>query len=128
MPTQARLPGTLPSPPIARANFNRAHETWRKAARDLETAKESARGARKRLRAAVDVETAESDDYVGAKDGADAVVLKQLLQANTETAKLAATYDDASAILRESRKAEREASARRQRCLDDLRAVGRGER
>jgi hypothetical protein len=125
---QARLPGTLPAPPVARANFTRAHTMWRGAAKDLEKANEAATRARDAWKVALAGEAAQSDDYGQAREGADAVVLKAVLEAAAAVDDLAEAAKDAAEVRRQARKAEREAWQRRRGCLGDLRAVQRGER
>jgi len=125
---QARLPGTLPAPIRAKQHFADAHHRWVAARGSTLVFREAAKLAGKRLDQANDERAEAGAAMLAAKPDAESVMFADLLATEKRAQAAEEVHKVARANLREAARAEALAFAERNRCLEDLAAVQRGER
>jgi hypothetical protein len=128
MPVQARLPGTLPAPVRAKQHFADAHHRWVGARGQTLVFREAAQFARKRLDQANAERIEAGAAMLAAKADAEPVVFADLLATEKRAQAAEEVFKVAKGNLKQAAKAEALAFAERNRCLEDLAAVQRGER
>ena len=128
MPVQARLPRTLPAPDRARQHFADAHYKWKSAQGQTIIFREASIQAQKRMNQANSRRVEAGESYLAAKPDAQTTLLADLLEVEKDAEAAADVLKTAKANARKAGEAEALAFAERNRCLEDLAAIQRGER
>ena len=128
MGVQARLPGTLPAPVRARQHFADAHYKWVSCRGQTIVFREAAKLAGKRLDQENAARVEAGAALLAGKPDAEAVLLADLLAVEARARDAEEVVKVAHGNLRSAARAEALAFAERNRCLEDLAAIQRGER
>lgn len=126
MATQPRLPGTLPSPKLAREALVAARVKVRAAISDLVVLGEARKGAREMAAGAETERATAADDLEHAPDDAGASTRYLAAVENLRARRV--TVAGASSAVAEARKLLRAAERVREACDEDLLAIAHGRR